>query len=88
MSDLVEKLRKWASFGYGYEASSDMKEAAARIAQLEAALRKIAWTAHAGGFDGMDEYSALVAIRKATVSCLDMDEVNRRQRAALKKDRT
>ena len=38
MSDIVERLRKWASFGYGYEASRDMKEAADRIAQLEAAI--------------------------------------------------
>jgi len=31
MSDIVERLRKWSVFGYGYEASCDMKEAATAI---------------------------------------------------------
>ena len=31
MSDIVERLRKWSIFGYGYEASCDMKEAATEI---------------------------------------------------------
>jgi len=31
MSDIVERLRKWSVFGYGVEASADMKEAAAYI---------------------------------------------------------
>lgn len=31
MTDIVERLRKWSVFGYGYEASCDMKEAATTI---------------------------------------------------------
>ena len=31
MTDIVERLRKWSVFGYGYEASCDMKEAATAI---------------------------------------------------------
>jgi len=38
MRDLVEKLRKWAAFGYGYEATHDMRQAAAEIERLRAAL--------------------------------------------------
>ena len=38
MSDIVERLRKWSVFGYGYEASCDMKEAADEIDRLEADL--------------------------------------------------
>lgn len=31
MIDIVKRLRKWSIFGYGYEASCDMKEAAIEI---------------------------------------------------------
>lgn len=41
-SDLVKRLRYWAGFGYGVEASATMNAAAVRIEQLEAALRDIA----------------------------------------------
>lgn len=33
MIDIVKRMRKWAVFGYGYEASCDMKEAATEIEQ-------------------------------------------------------
>ena len=36
--DLVKRLRKWASFGYGVEASDTMFTAASRIEKLEAEL--------------------------------------------------
>jgi hypothetical protein len=49
MSDLKERLRKWSVFGYGHEASCDMKEAADRIAQLEAFVQFVAQT-----FDGFE----------------------------------
>ena len=39
MSDIVERLRKWSVFGYGVEASADMKEAADEIERLREALR-------------------------------------------------
>ena len=42
MNDIVERLRKWAGFGYGAEASETMREAADEIERLREALRVIA----------------------------------------------
>jgi hypothetical protein len=39
--DLVKRLRYWAGFGYGVEASATMNAAAVRIEQLEVALREV-----------------------------------------------
>jgi hypothetical protein len=42
MSDIVERLRKWSVFGYGYEASCDMKEAATSIEEQRANMANAA----------------------------------------------
>lgn len=42
MTDIVERLRQWSEFGYGVEATATMKEAAAEIERLRAALERIA----------------------------------------------
>lgn len=42
MSDIVERLRKWSVFGYGYEASCDMKEAATAIDEQRANMANAA----------------------------------------------
>lgn len=42
MSDIVERLRKWSVFGYGYEASCDMKEAATAIEAQQANMANAA----------------------------------------------
>lgn len=42
MSDLVERLREWSVFGYGYEASCDMKEAATAIEAQQANMANAA----------------------------------------------
>ena len=36
MTDIVERLRQWAGFGYGVEASAAMREAADEITRLRA----------------------------------------------------
>lgn len=41
MSDLVERLRKWAGFGYGAEASETMREAADEIERLREELKSL-----------------------------------------------
>jgi hypothetical protein len=42
MADIATKMREWAKFGYGHEASQDMIKAAAEIEQLRAALEPFA----------------------------------------------
>lgn len=42
MTDIVERLRKWAGFGYGAEASETMREAADEIERLREALQRLA----------------------------------------------
>jgi hypothetical protein len=41
MADIATKMREWAKFGYGHEASQDMVKAAAEIERLREALEEI-----------------------------------------------
>jgi recombinational DNA repair ATPase RecF len=41
MTDIVERLRKWSVFGYGVEASADMREAADEITTLRAEVETV-----------------------------------------------
>ena len=41
MTDIVERLRRWAKFGYGVEASHDMESAADEIERLRTAMEYI-----------------------------------------------
>lgn len=44
MTDIVDRLRKWSVFGYGVEASADMKEAADEITKLRAEVaEQVQW---------------------------------------------
>jgi hypothetical protein len=71
MADLVTELRTGRGVNEGPMRDAwvhaKMQEAAARIEQLEAALREIADTAHEGGLQNMDESMAMIRIRKSTL---------------------
>lgn len=63
--DIIERLRKWAAFGYGTDASKAIREAADEIERLRSALRRLLDAMPADGLLTDEELPAVAECRAA-----------------------
>lgn len=82
MSDIVDRLQKWSIIGYGHDASLDMKEAAAEIKRLRAALDE-AQQAFASESYNVSQLRAALGNADACIVCGQTEQARKVIRAAL-----